>query len=349
MIRVIGWDIGGVHTKAVGLSYQAGEPVDIRVVSRPYEIWRDRAALADVLREVADQLDADPSTVMAITMTAELSDAFRSKREGVLFVLERVAEAFAGHPTYALDLAGEFTIVDRARQHPLDFAAANWLAGALFVARHHPNCVWLDVGSTTTDIIPIRDGHVVARGRTDPVRLMTGELVYTGVLRTNPCAFAGRVPIKGEMCRVSSEYFTVMGDVYLLLGYITPGDYTCPTPDGRAKTAEFARERLARLACADGQMLSEPEIRALARYLYERQVQQVTDALFQLLSRFDDGLSWPVVATGLGRFLALESARRLGLQPADLAPAWDPQAVTLTPSLAAAVLLADRLEAGWQG
>ncbi len=349
MIRVIGWDIGGVHTKAVALSYQAGHAMDIRAASYPFEIWRDKDALIDVLRQVTTQLRADQATAMAVTMTAELSDAFRSKREGVLFVFDRVADVFSGHPVYALDLAGKFVALDRARQRPLDFAAANWLAGALFVAQRYPNCIWLDVGSTTTDIIPIRNGQVVARGRTDTARLAAGELVYTGVLRTNPCAIISCAPVRGEMCRVSAEYFAIMGDVYLLLGHISPNEYTCPTPDGRAKTVEFARERLARLVCADGEMLSQADILALARYLHEQQVQQVTNALLQVLSRFDAGLHWPVFATGLGCFLAVESARRLGLGVVDLAPEWDLQTANVTPSLAAAFLLAQRLEDGWQG
>jgi len=347
-MRVIGWDIGGVHTKAVALSYQAGQVMNVRAVSQPFEIWRDRDALTAVLHQVAAQLGADQGTAMAVTMTAELSDAFRTKREGVLFVLDRVAQVFPGHHVYALDLAGQFVPLDQARQRPLDFAAANWLAGALFAAQRHPDCLWLDVGSTTTDIIPIRAGQVVARGRTDTARLITGELVYTGVLRTNPCAIASRIPVRGEMCRVSAEYFTIMADVYLLLGHISPDDYTCPTPDGRAKTAECARERLARLVCADAEMLNEAEVLALARYLYEQQVQQVTTALLQVLSRFDDGLLCPVVATGLGRFLAEECARRLGLEVVALAPEWGPELTMVAPSLAAAFLLAQQLEAGWQ-
>ena len=52
------------------------------------------------------------------------------------------------------------------------------------MARSVPTCVLFDVGTTSADLIPIVNGQVVAQGRTDPERLLSGELVYTGALRT---------------------------------------------------------------------------------------------------------------------------------------------------------------------
>jgi probable H4MPT-linked C1 transfer pathway protein len=348
-LSVVGWDIGGVNTKAVRLDcgpHGAGT----RAATRYFEIWRDRDRLVEVLRAVAGELGLGGNEPMAITMTAELSDVFRTRHEGVLFVFDSVTTAFPHHPVYALDLAGDLVPVEQARQRPLDFAAANWLAAALFVAGRYPDCLVVDVGSTTTDIIPIRGGQVVTRGRTDLERLAAGELVYTGILRTNPNTIVSQVPVRGQMSRVAAEYFSIMADVYLLLGRITPGDYTCPTPDGRDKTSEFARQRLARLVCADGETLTEGEVAGLASYLHEKQLQQISEALLQVLSRLDDGNRLPVVATGAGQFLAVEAGRRLGLAVMDPAETrflrengfLDLAAVM--PCLAAAHLLADRLE-----
>ena len=71
------------------------------------------------------------------------------------------------------------------KNNPLALAAANWIATAPLAAHIYPDCVLIDIGSTTTDIIPIKNGKECARGRTDLERLGTGELVYTGALRTN--------------------------------------------------------------------------------------------------------------------------------------------------------------------
>ena len=70
-------DIGGANTKAAWLDGES-----LRTVSRPFEVWRDREALTAVLRDVAAEVAAGPADAVAITMTAELSDAFRTKREG---------------------------------------------------------------------------------------------------------------------------------------------------------------------------------------------------------------------------------------------------------------------------
>lgn len=343
VIEVVGWDIGGVHIKAVRALSRNGEIVDMQAVVRPFEIWRKPESLPVTLREIGDELCIEGTRAMAVTMTAELSDAFRSKREGVFYILEAIDQAFPTIPIHLLGLSGELVQLTESRRRPLDFAATNWLASALFVAQKHPDCILVDVGSTTTDIIPIRGGYVVSKGRTDMARLASGELVYTGAIRTNPNTLASFVPVHGRMCRVSAEYFTVMGDVYLLLGYLSPEAYTCPTPDGRAKSGLAARERLARLICADGEMLSEEQVFQLARYLFEKQLQQVTEALFQVLSRLEDGHRLPLVVAGAGSFLADEMGRRLGVTVVDLGKEWGEKSTAALPSLAVAQLLAERL------
>lgn len=344
IFTVVGWDIGGVNIKAGRVLWQNKQIVDMKAVSHPFEIWLKRKELPEALRAVGYELDLKGMQAMAVTMTAELSDAFRSKRDGVVSILDAIDQAFPNIPFYLLNLSGDLVQLSEARQHPLDFAATNWLASALFVADKHRDCILVDVGSTTTDIIPIRHGRVMARGYTDLSRLTSGELVYTGVQRTNPNTVSPFVPLQGKMCRVSAEYFTVMGDIYLLLGYLSSETYASSTPDGRAKSPEAARERLARLICADCEMLSEEEIFKLARYLFEKQLQQVTEALLQVLSRFEDGYRLPLMVAGSGSFLAVEIGRRLGMTIVDMGKEWGEKIMATLPSMAVAFLLAKRLE-----
>ena len=275
----VGWDVGGVQVKAARVESRAGAPCAVRTAVRPFEVWRGRERLPDVLGDVARELGIDPDTPLALTMTAELSDAFRSKREGVLFVMDGVREAFPQNPVFVLDCRGAFAALREARTHPLDFAATNWVASALFAASRVADCILVDVGSTTTDIVPIRGGILAGEGRTDLARLTAGELVYTGVLRTNPNTLTTTVPVSGRPCRVAAEHFAVMADAYVLLGRLGPADYTCSTPDGRDVSPAACAERLARLVCADREMLSEAEIVGVARYLVERQLQVIGEGL----------------------------------------------------------------------
>ena len=234
-------DIGGANTKAAWL-----HGTSLRTVSHPFEVWRDREGLAAVLREIA----TGPADAVAITMTAELSDAFRTKREGVAFVLDAAEAALGDLPLSVLTTAGELVSVEAARARPWDVAAANWVATALAVAGEHPDALLIDVGSTTADIVPIAGGRVTATAHNDLERLLAGELVYTGALRTNLAAIAPRVPVRGGWCPVASAAFAISADVQLVLGHLEPEAYDCPTPDGRPATVAFARERIARLVCS---------------------------------------------------------------------------------------------------
>jgi probable H4MPT-linked C1 transfer pathway protein len=337
---IIGWDIGGANIKAVRLEFQEQKIKAHRAAVRPFEIWREPGDLIIVLQDIAEELGVQGHQNVAVTMTAELSDVFRTKREGVLFVLDAIEKAFSKISIYPFNLEGRFFTLDEARKSPLLCAATNWLASALFVATHHSDCILMDIGSTTTDIIPIRGGRAISKARTDTQRLVSGELVYTGLLRTNPNTVVNQVPVKGGLCRVAAEYFTSMADIYLLSGQVTPDQYTCTTADGRPKTIPAARDRLARLVCSDSETMSAEEIDTLACYLREKQLQQITDSLFQVLSGLKNGFSLPLIVLGTGKFLVKEAARRLGMPVIEAEQKWGDRAAACFPALAAAYLLA---------
>ena len=329
---VIGLDVGGANTKAV---WRNGN--ERRALSRPFEVWRDREALAAVIREVVAGVALGPVEAVALTTTAELSDAFRTKREGVEFVLDAAEEALAGTGLVAFTIAGDLVPVAEARARAPEVAAANWLASALAVAELYPDALIVDVGSTTADVIPIAAGQVVATGRTDLDRLLAGELVYTGMLRTNLAAIAPRVPVRGRSCPVASELFAISADLHLILGHLAPDGYTCPTPDGRPATVEFARERVARLVCADAEQLAAEEIDAIAAFLHAEQVRQIEAAVQLVDGRLAGDAA--VVPAGAGDFLAREVAGRLGRAVAELP--WSAAERDAAPAAALAALLAD--------
>jgi probable H4MPT-linked C1 transfer pathway protein len=347
MTGIAGWDIGGANVKAACLHFGEGRDVQERVGSKPFEIWRDKDRLPAVLRSLfsAISLDASPAA-MAVTMTAELSDVFVTKREGVLFILESLKVCFPEMPIYVLGLSGEFVPLVEAQAHPLDFAATNWRASAQWISHEFPNCLLVDVGSTTTDILPILDGRVSVSGHTDTARLTSGELVFTGALRTNLAAIVQSVPVAGKSCRVASEYFAVSGDVHLILGHLQSQEYTCDTPDGKSPSVESARRRLARLVCADTDMLSTEEIDELARYVCIQQIRQIREGIEQVISLVPRLRNYPVVAFGTGSFLGADAARSLRLEVQDLSKVWGNRRSEAVPCLAAAYLLAEYLKAG---
>jgi probable H4MPT-linked C1 transfer pathway protein len=341
-LPILGWDIGGVNTKVARLEPANDGPL-IHSVCLPFELKQDPAGLTRTLTEAARVVGGDATDLHAVTMTAELSQAFRTKREGVGFVLDALQTAFPQGSFQVYTVDGHFVPPHQARDRPLAVGAANWAATAALVARSVPTCVLIDVGTTSADLIPIVNGQVVVQGRTDPERLLSGELVYTGALRTPAEAVARQVPLWGGRATVSADGFALIGDAHLWLGQLRPEDYTCLTPDGRPATREFAGERLARTVCADREMLDESAVDAIAGALAEAQVRAITDALGRILGR------WPVISSavvaGLGDFIAAAAGEARGLKIVSLVDRLGSAART-APAAAVAWLLWDSMTAG---
>jgi probable H4MPT-linked C1 transfer pathway protein len=333
----LGWDIGGVNTKGARIEPGAAS---VETICFPYEVQREPSALAPMLRSAARQLGSGPEDHHAITMTAELSQAFRTKREGVAFILDAVESALPANRLHVYTVAGRFVSPRDARLQSLDVAASNWAATARWVAQLRPTCILIDIGTTTTDIIPITNGAIAAQGRTDPERLLAGELVYTGALRTPVEAVARQVPLWGGASGISADGFAIMGDVYLWLGRLAPDDYTCPTPDGRPASREYAGERLARVVCADRDMLDERSIDQIALALAAAQRDAIAGVLREVLKRFP-AIS-AAVSTGLGAFIAAEAAASVGLEVLSLTDRLG-AATNTAPAVAVAWLLHDSL------
>jgi probable H4MPT-linked C1 transfer pathway protein len=341
---ILGWDIGGVNTKAARIGLPAGAAgagaPSVRSASMPFEIQRDPEALPSVLRALATGLEYAEGWPHAVTMTAELSQAFRTKRQGVAFVLGALARAFPADPLHVYTVDGRFVTPAAAAADPLAVGASNWVATATLVGRFVPDGILVDIGTTSTDIIALAGGRVAARGRTDPARLLSRELVYTGAVRTPAEALLSEVPLWGGRAGVSAEGFATIGDAHVWLGQLPPSDYTAPTADGRPPTRELAGERLARVVCGDREMLDDAAIDAIARALAKAQVELVAEGIRRVRAGCPGAAT--AVVTGLGDFIAAEAARRAGLEVLALAERLGAAART-APAAAVAWLLADEL------
>ena len=224
---------------------------DGRCIFRNFEVWNAPERLADELSSLVSQF-RQPD-LFAVTMTAELADCYATKAEGVNSILGAMQQVAGLQPCYVWQTGAEFVSPDVARDIPLLVSAANWHALATFVGRITGTgaALLLDIGSTTTDIIPLLDGVPVSRGMTDCERLQAGELVYTGVGRTQLCAVAHTVPFRGGYCPMAAETFATTGDVYLTLGDIAEDPADVRTANGRPKTIVAAHDRLSRMLCCD--------------------------------------------------------------------------------------------------
>jgi (4-(4-[2-(gamma-L-glutamylamino)ethyl]phenoxymethyl)furan-2-yl)methanamine synthase len=299
MNHIIGLDIGGANLKAAHS--------DGPCRSRSFPLWKSPELLTGELSKlIGDWL---PCAGLAVTMTGELADCFESKAEGVDQILAAVEKAANRTPIAVWQTVGEFVSVETAREFWQLTAAANWHAQATFLGRVAPagSALLIDVGSTTTDIVPLQDGLPNPTGRTDSERLISGELVYSGVRRTPLCAVAYSVPIgHGDTgngySQLAAELFATTQDVYLLQGDIAENSDDLDTANGRSATVADAHNRLARQFCCDRSEVSLEEAKSIATFLADVQRQRITGAMDRVLSTLSPPCS-AVIVSGEGSFL----------------------------------------------
>src|SRR5579863_788843 len=190
MPGIIGWDIGGAHLK--GARIEDGAVVAVAQIACP--LWLGLDQLRRAFDEAKALLGAADRHVA--TMTGELSDAFPDRQTGVAAITKLAVMELGALKIYAGPSG--FVAPDSAGEHADLIASANWHASAALVARQYRDALFIDMGSTTSDIIPIADGHVAALGYSDAARLAHGELVYAGVVRSFLIAGLRHVPFGGR-------------------------------------------------------------------------------------------------------------------------------------------------------
>ena len=337
-MQVVGLDVGGANLKACDR--------EGRAVSRFFPMWKEFRRLPEALRDILSAFERPDS--LAVTMTAELADCFETKAEGVDFILRSVEQVAGRAPVFVWQTGAEFVSSEVAREIPLLVAAANWHALATWAGRVVPKgaALLIDIGSTTTDVIPLLDGVPIPAGLTDVERLRSGELVYSGVRRTPLCAIAARVPFRGGECPLAAELFATTLDVYLLLHRIAEDAADGDTANGKPATWPAAHDRVARMLCCDRTEVRAEEVVEIAAFLVEAQKRRIAAAIDQVLD-VQAASPGEVLIAGSGAFLGSdivgEHPRLSGSSPMLMSEMLPPQAAEAACALAVARLAAERL------
>ena len=270
-MSTIGIDIGGANLKAVFLAdTDVGDSSKMFAAERAIEVsfpmwqkWKELpSAIGRLLLEIAE---GEEIGQVAVTMTGELADCFATKQEGVAFIADAVdqavnqvfnrtakAKAIAKPPAFYMT-DGNWCNADCAELNWQRVAASNWHAMASFAARLLPNQTGLmiDVGSTTTDLIPVVDGWPCSRGLTDLTRLQHGELIYAGIGRTPICGLIQEINVPAGRLPLAREMFATVDDALIWRGLGVEDTQCCDTADGRPRTRVDAGRRLAKMLCSD--------------------------------------------------------------------------------------------------
>ncbi|QDS93039.1 hypothetical protein FF011L_17940 [Roseimaritima multifibrata] len=283
----IGIDIGGANLKLADTAGNANE--------QAFPLWKKPSELADAIAQLLAPFPVD--STLAVTMTGELADCYLDAAIGVQSIASATMQAANGlgvqEPSagrvaaavarkvlfYGVD--GKFAGLDQVVSTPDRFAASNWHALALFLAQSVTESTLLvDVGSTTCDLIPLLPGEVGTRSQSDFDRLLAAELVYLGIGRTPVCSLVDHFPVRGKRVAVMNEFFASTDDCAILLDWVDESPEDCDTADGRGRTKEHARGRMAKMVGLDRRFFSLEEAAECSRYVFQ-QVRKRLDAAIE--------------------------------------------------------------------
>ena len=154
-----------------------------------------------------------------VTMTGELVDLFADRSEGVGRLIDSMLAHYPGRQLRFYGGGVGFLAPAEAKAQPLRVASANWHATGRYLAERGETGLLVDIGSTTTDILPIVGGAVRCEGFSDEARMVLDELVYTGVTRTPVMVLARNRPLRRAAPAAHGRIFRDRGG--------------CPSPDRR--------------------------------------------------------------------------------------------------------------------
>ena len=323
----MGLDIGGANSKAALIHFKDKKIVKSYSYMEYFPFWeKTKTEIPEMLHNITAKLfemndyQVENVDYFAITITAELSDAFQTKREGILTILDALGKVFEKDKLKFISNKPTFLDYTNAKSEPYSIAAANWVSTALFLGYFVPECILIDAGSTTIDIIPIIESKPVSMGNDDISRLMNHELIYTGGLRATIPSITHHIPYKGKNVRVSFEKFALISDVHRILNNISEEDYINDTADNRSKSLQDCYARLSRVMCMDIETISKDDLNTIANYIYEKQLdivyREIRAFMDKLIIRFKEFENNPkFIITGLSAdFLIRKSLLNLGYQ-----------------------------------
>ena len=303
MTLTAGYDVGGAHLKIALV--RDGAIVHAQQI--PCPLWRGLDQL-DVALAQAHKITGGAQR-HAVTMTAELADIFPDRYTGVVMLVERLEAALGPECQFWMGRRGLGNATE-AVAHTQDVASANFLATATVAARLAADGLLIDMGSTTTDIIALAGGVPVAKGCSDGERLRTGELIYTGLTRTPVMGVTTRGIFQGQSQGLARDPFATMADVRRVLGELPNDVDQHGTSDGRGKSLDESRVRLARCFGRDVAEGEEAEWVLAARAIAEVQLESIIEGCRQIGAI---PLGRPVVAAGIGASVVAQVAMQLGL------------------------------------
>ena len=232
----IGWDIGGAHLKSCVINNQKTVcSVDL------CELWKTKE-LGYIIGQIIEQHAHNGIINNVITMSGEMCDIFENRDQGVKEILNYFKK-FANTHVYTRHCGIVNVKYNKKLQN---IASANWHVIAKFMSKKLANAIIIDLGSTTTDFILIKNSKIINKRVDDFSGLSSQELLYVGCLRTPPYIFERSLRINKKDIHIIPENFSSLADVYRIIKKIPKSLYYSSTCDDKEKDIKACMVRFAR-------------------------------------------------------------------------------------------------------
>ncbi len=295
-MKITGWDIGGAHIKAAKIDFLKKNSTTEQVYS---PIWKNINNLKKSIKLIKNKLGK--TNYHAITMTAELADIFSDRVNGVKYIVN-LSSKILGEKNIFFYSKKTFLKKKLAIKKTFELNSMNWHATASFISNSFPNCILIDVGSTTTDIIPIKNKRIISRSVTDYQRLKSNELIYLGVLRT---------PIQAieKKKNLVNENFANLSDVYRILNKIPNTIDLLPTLDNKTKSKHDSARRIARIFGQDYEKKHFLKWKEIAYKIQKKHLKILKSAIKEIKIKKKLN-AVPIIGAGIGEFLVREASKQ---------------------------------------
>jgi probable H4MPT-linked C1 transfer pathway protein len=313
----------------------------------PCPLWQGLEELDKAVKKAQEKL-VGSTKLNAITMTGELVDIFPDRQTGVAEIITGILPFLSESSCYIYAGDQGWLSPTEAKKQWRKVASRNWQASVSFSAQAIEQGLFIDIGSTTSDIIAIDNHQEKPTAFNDFERQATNELHYAGAIRTPLIAIAHTVPFDNKVIRLAAEVFATSGDVWCIVGQLTPSTLQDSTSDGQTWQKSDCIRRLARLLGADAHEFPEQQWEQLAQWFAQQQIMQLQQACQTVLANHPTiSQKAPLIGAGIGRFMVQQCAKQLGNDYIDfssLTTLHSPQAADHAPAVAVALLASQQLQ-----
>ncbi len=150
---ILGLDIGGANTKAALVNFKNSEIIDSFSYLEYFPFWEKTLddiprMFERILKKVSEEKTVKSKDInyLSITITAELSDAFQTKREGISTILNALEQVFERDKMFFINNECKFPNLFQVKTDSLSIAAANWVSTAIFLGNYLHDCILIDGG-----------------------------------------------------------------------------------------------------------------------------------------------------------------------------------------------------------